>query len=203
MFSAGPSFFYLIKVGIERGFRKAVTFAAGIFISDILLLVLIYLGLRPLFENETFRQVFSLAAGILISIFGIVMLLRKEPTEQAIKDDLGINQPLYKYVLKGMAINILNPLTVIVWVTVLGSVSPSTRLEFSQFIGGLLGIIFVSDAAKAYLAKMIGKLMTPKAVFRLNKIMGVAFIGIGIYFISLFYQSYFSGQNIQIDVPTI
>jgi len=203
MFSAGPSFFYLVKVGIEQGFRKAASFAVGIFFSDILLLGLIYLGLKPFFENETFRQIFSLVSGVVISVFGITMLIKKKPTENAIKDDLKGEDPFYKYLLKGAAINLLNPFTVIVWVTVLGSVSPGTKTEFSQFIGGLLGIILLSDAVKAYLAKLIGKLLTQKAVFRLNKVMGVAFIAIGVYFMYVFYQSYFGGHQIDMEVPSI
>jgi len=201
MFSAGPSFFYLIKVGIEKGFRKALGFALGILFSDLILLGLIYLGLRPLFENTVFKQAFSLASGILITVFGLTMILRRRPSPQNIKDDIGADQPIYKYVLRGMAINLLNPFTITLWVGILGSVSPEGKTEFGQFVAGLLGVIFVSDGVKAYLAKVIGRLLTPIAVFRLNKILGVAFVIIGAYFIYTFYQSFFAGQAIEVTVP--
>ncbi|MCB0737428.1 MAG: LysE family transporter [Bacteroidetes bacterium] len=193
MISAGPSFFYLIKVGIEKGFRKALMFALGIFISDVFLLSAIFIGLRGLFEDQAFRQVFSLASGILVVIFGITMLVRK-------KVDVGSNQevkdlPYFMYAVKGIGINLFNPFTIIVWVTILGSVAPKPN-EFIPFITGVLGVIFTSDVAKAYLAKLLGKLMTPRAVFILNKVMGLIFIGIGAFFIFLWYNSYFNGNDI-------
>ena len=200
MFSAGPSFFYLIKVGMEMGFRKGLGFALGIFISDIVLLALIFLGLRPLFELTVFKQAFSLASGILIAVFGLTMVVRKPTTNQNVT--IEINQRSFgHFVLKGMGINILNPFTIALWVGILGSVSPTNRYEFGQFIGGLLGVIFVSDTTKAFLAKLIGKIMTPRAVFILNKILGFAFTIIGAYFIYVFYQSFFEGNHIEMEVP--
>lgn len=202
MFSAGPSFFYLIKVGMEMGFRKALGFALGIFISDLILLALIFLGLRPLFELTAFKQAFSLASGVLIAIFGLTMILRKSTANQNV--NIEANQRTFgHFTLKGIGVNILNPFTVALWVGILGSVSPTNRYEFSQFIGGLLGVIFISDATKAFLAKLIGKAMTPRAVFILNKVLGIAFILIGAYFIFVFYQSFFEGNHIEMEVPDL
>lgn len=202
MFSAGPSFFYLIKVGIEKGFRKAVSFAFGIFLSDILLLALIYLGLQPLFENDMFKQIFSLVSGLLIFLFGLSMLMKKRTEGSNIAIELS-DKPFYMYIAKGFGINALNPFTIALWVGILGSVSPENKSDFTLFISGLLGIIFLSDSAKAYLAKVIGKMLTEKAIFRLNKILGIAFSIIGIYFMYVFYQSFFDGHQIQIEVPNI
>ena len=36
----GPSFFYLIQVGITKGFKSAAFFALGIALSDLALLIL-------------------------------------------------------------------------------------------------------------------------------------------------------------------
>lgn len=200
MLSTGPSFFYLIKVGIEKGFRKAALFASGIFLSDVVLLTVIYLGLRPLFENHVFQQAFSLGSGVLIVIFGVTMLVKKQTQnskDQVVKDLSGA-----MYVAKGAGINFFNPFTIVMWVGVLGSVSPS-ETEFPLFTGGILGVILTADILKAYLAKVIGKMMTPRAVLILNRVLGIAFIGIGAYFIFLFYNSYFQGNHINIEVPSI
>lgn len=201
MLSTGPSFFYLIKVGIEKGFRRALSFALGIFISDVLLLSLIFVGLQPLFENDIFKQAFSLSSGILIVIFGMSMLVRKRPEEGTTKNVVVKDQPLYRFIIQGFGVNLLNPFTSVMWVGVLGTVSPSSRSEFVQFIIGVLGVIFLADGTKAILAKMIGKLLTPMAVFRLNKFLGIAFIIIGAYFIYLFYDSFVGGNSIQMEVP--
>lgn len=201
MLSTGPSFFYLIKVGVEKGFRRALSFAFGIFISDVLLLSLIFVGLQPLFENDVFKQAFSLSSGILIVIFGMSMLVRKRPDPGVTKNVVVKDQPLHRFIVQGFGVNLLNPFTAVMWVGVLGTVSPTDRSQFIQFIIGVLGVIFVADGTKAFLAKMIGKLLTPMAVFRMNKILGVAFILIGCYFIFLFYDSFVGGNSIQVEVP--
>ncbi len=202
MFSAGPSFFYLIKVGMEMGFRKALGFALGIFISDLILLAAIFLGLKPLFELHEFKQMFSLVSGIVIAVFGVTMILKKPAQNQNIEIEV-VKRTFFHFVLKGIGINILNPFTVALWVGILGSVSPSTRIEFVQFISGILGVIFISDVAKAFLAKLIGKVMTPRAVLILNKILGVAFSGIGVYFIYMFYHLITGNGEMPVSMPDL
>lgn len=201
MLSTGPSFFYLIKVGIEKGFRKAMLFALGIFISDVLLLSVIFIGLKPLFEDRIFQQTFSLCSGIIIAVFGLTMLLKKKVNQSTTDAQIVKNLPSYMYAAKGIGINLFNPFTIIMWVGVLGSVSPNEQ-EFVLFTAGVLGVILTADIMKAYLAKLIGKMMTPHAVLVLNRILGLAFMLIGAYFIYLFYNSYSGGGNIQIDIPS-
>lgn len=200
MLSTGPSFFYLIKVGIEKGFRRALSFAFGIFVSDIILLTLIFIGLKPLFQDTIFQQVFSLSSGVLILAFGISIFIRKRASYNVItvKD-----RPLYMYAVRGLGINLLNPFTVVMWVGVLGTVSPPDQRSFLHFVTGVLGVIFFADAIKAYLAKVIGKAMTPRAIYILNKILGIAFLFIGLYFVFLFYQSYSSGNEIDVTIPDL
>lgn len=203
MLSTGPSFFYLIKVGIEEGFRKAFAFAFGIFISDVFLLTLIFIGLQPLFKNEIFNQIFSLSSGLIIIVFGLSMLLKKKVTKTEIELNPSKELPILAYVLKGMGINLFNPFTLVMWVGVLGAVSPPTKSDFMQFVTGILSVIFLADVTKAYLAKLIGKVLTESAIVIINKILGSAFILIGVYFIYLFYASFSTGQGIQVDIPKL
>ena len=49
--SLGPSFFALIQTSTKRGFRPALGLAFGIFLSDVLCVLLAYVGVAQFFDN--------------------------------------------------------------------------------------------------------------------------------------------------------
>lgn len=67
LLSLGPAFFALIQTSIQQGFRKAIFFALGISISDILFVMVILLGLSAVLESDNFK--------FWMAIFGSIMLL--------------------------------------------------------------------------------------------------------------------------------
>jgi threonine/homoserine/homoserine lactone efflux protein len=178
---------YLIKVGIENGLRKALGFAFGILLSDLVLLALIFFGFSSFLTHPQFKLWFSLISGLLIVVFGLVFFFKKVPTAQLREIDIKGGQ-LLLYIAKGFGINFLNPFTIAVWVGILGSVSPTSRQEFVSFALGVLGVIFLADTLKAYGAKKIGALLNEKTIRRLNRAMGLIFTAIGIYFLAYSWQ---------------
>jgi len=55
----GPIFFALIQTGVERGFRAGVVLGSGIWISDIIFIIAVYLGVSRIVavtEIEGFEQ---------------------------------------------------------------------------------------------------------------------------------------------------
>ena len=49
--SLGPSFFALIQTSTKRGFKPALGLAFGIFLSDVLCVLLAYFGVAQFFDN--------------------------------------------------------------------------------------------------------------------------------------------------------
>ena len=70
----GPSFFYLISTSISQGYKKAIAVALGIFLSDFLLLAMIFLGVSKLFESYLFQQFFSFISALITIILGVQYL---------------------------------------------------------------------------------------------------------------------------------
>ncbi|WP_044237517.1 LysE family translocator [Flexithrix dorotheae] len=189
MFFVGPSFFYLISVGIEHGFKKGVSFALGIILSDLLLIVIIYNGLSFLFENLLFQEIFSLLAGITIFVLGYRYLNKsaKKPSLVKVKKETA---PDFIYTIKGFAINLINPFTGLLWIAILGTISMEKNFEgndYIMFFSSLALFIFIFDILKAYLANKLGQILNEKLIRRINRVLGIVFF---IVSIRLFYFAY-------------
>ena len=200
MLFVGPSFFYLIKVGIQKGFVPAAFFALGIIFSDLTMILLILFGLSNVFESLLFKESFSLIAGFIIVGLGIYSILKPKGRSSTgkVKDLLP-----YQYTLRGFGINIVNPFSFMVWIAVLGGISLKrdfTNGEYITFISVLLGTVLMADVAKAYGANALGKIMNDKVVHLVNRVLGFIFIVLGVRMLYFFYELYtYGNQSLQID----
>lgn len=185
----GPSFFYLIQVGITKGFKSAAFFALGIALSDLALLILILKGLQTVLDKYWFQALFSGIAGTLILYLGIQSLIKQQPklAENSIQNT---SQHAFGYLLKGILINGTNPFTFMVWVGVIGTVSIRNVYDgpdYTIFISSLLCTILAADLLKAYLAKLLSVWLTAAWLHKINRFIGVVFI---ILSLRLFYNLY-------------
>lgn len=74
IFGIGPAFFTLIQTSINRGFRKALFFDAGVMLSDVAAVVVMMMTSVQLDFNSGNRNVVlaGIAAGIIVIVFGIL-----------------------------------------------------------------------------------------------------------------------------------
>lgn len=185
MLFVGPSFFFMLETGIKEGFAKAWSVAVGIMASDAVLLFLIFSGLHSALEQPLFKAVFSTVSGVIVLFLGIKNLFfTRTNTAQTTKElDHG---SMLRYAAQGFLINVLNPFTIVVWVGVVGSLSVGEMLDgqrYMVFFAATLSVIFIADTLKAYFAHKLGLWLTLKAMRTINKVLGVAFIGLGLRFL--------------------
>jgi len=205
MLVVGPSFFYLIRVSLKKGLLRASSFAFGIMVSDLLIISAILLGLSRFLENESYQTVASLLAGVVIMILGLRNLTARHQKEEGFllqaekEEESGFFKKLaqrigvFTFFLKGLLINGLNPFTVVLWVTVLASVTARheyTTADFSLFTAGLLSVIVTADILKAYFANRLSKLINPKTLQIIDKVLGIIFILLSIRFLFFGYEHY-------------
>lgn len=188
MFFVGPSFLYLINISIRKGFLCGFSFAIGIIISDLLILLTIFWGLSSLFENIIFQKIFSLITGIVVLISGIYFLKRNEP----VRLDEGSTvdgRAAYWYILRGFVINIMNPFTFMVWMGVIATVNIKghfTKGDNLIFFIAVLVTVLLADIFKTYLAGKIKKSLTDKKLKLFNTILAVIFLLLSIKFLWYF-----------------
>jgi threonine/homoserine/homoserine lactone efflux protein len=178
----GPVFFALLQTSIHKGFRSGVLLAIGISLSDTLYVLICYIGFLQLFENAQFQESLAMAGGMIMLMFGISALLKPVSS----KAGLLLDNPkpgTYRYIIKGFALNAINPFVVLFWVGVMSMVSVQEKFEGIQvflFFVGTISTVFLTDVAKAYVAHRLSRYLTHHVLTWMNRGVGVALLGFGL-----------------------
>lgn len=180
----GPSFFALIQTSIKRGFKSALALAFGIFISDVICVLLAYLGASQLFSNPENKLILGIAGGCILIGFGLHSVFQKHPEEAKGIEIKNVNVPLL--VVKGFFMNIINPFVFLFWVGVVGLVASKhefAKSEIIMFFTGTLFIVLATDIFKAYIALKIKNLLKSHLLVYIHRVAGGILIIFGLILI--------------------
>ena len=208
-FMVGPLLFAILQAGIERGFRAGLAVAGGIWLSDVLYVVVLLCGLEALAALTAlpgFRLWAGLAGGALLVAFGLGNLLvrphtrllprrrREGSRDTGVADAVSpflvetrVGVPYYSYFLRGFLLNTVNPFTVFFWLGITGAVlipNGWNDREILIFFGGMLGTLTVADTLKAYAAKRIRLFLTPRHTMQVRKVIGLLLIIFGVVLVA-------------------
>ncbi|MDQ3394843.1 MAG: LysE family translocator [Bacteroidota bacterium] len=184
----GPVFFSLIQTSIERGFKSGMSMAVGISLSDSLYILIVYLGVSPFLENDTFKITLGVVGGFIMFCFGLYSILKPVPNHTVHKRVSGKSNAI-KQIAKGFMLNGINPFVLIFW---LGMVSMGTvKFNYSSnetaiFFSGIIFTVFITDVIKAYVATMLRNLITIRFMQIMNRLVGIALF---IFGFRLFYYA--------------
>ena len=76
-FGFGPALFALLQTSMHRGFLSGVWLAVGIFLSDLALVALCFMGAIQIISKPENNLAFAIISGIILIVFGIVTYTRK------------------------------------------------------------------------------------------------------------------------------
>ncbi len=164
--------------------------AAGIAVSDILLIIVCYLGASSLFEKEENKFYIGVIGGIMLIIFGVITyvrkpeILRRRTKNYSNKKSLG---PL-AYTFKGFILNIANPTLIIFWLTAMGWVSSHAEEgklfnSVITFFSATVITVFGTDVLKSFIGFKIKKYLRPRLLLWINRIVGALLVVFGIVLI--------------------
>lgn len=179
----GPIIFALIQAGVERGFRAGAMIGLGIWLSDIMYILLAYFGvyyLTKATEWQGFELTLGIAGGITLIILGIVTILGKPPKMDKKERVSGGYLSLW---VKGFLINTLNPFTVFFWVMITTTIVADKYADghgAGWFFGGILGTVILTDCLKILMAKGLRRWLNRKHILLVRRISGIALIVFGI-----------------------
>ncbi len=190
----GPIFFALLQAGIERGTKIGLTVASGVWISDFLFILTVYLSISwisAVAELPSFKFLVGGIGSIVLIGFGITTLLNNKHTENtSIKSNTPTQSGYFANFLKGFLLNTINPFSVFFWISMSAELitKEATQLDAISFFSGILGIIILTDFLKVLLAKKISQYLKPKHILLFRKIVGIVMLIGGIV---LMYRSFF------------
>ena len=189
----GPAFFSLIQTSINRGFRIGMFLAIGIFLSDLTLVSLSFLGATQLISGEKYRIPFGIIGGLILIGYGAYTFRKKVSTniysvgnnENEILKNIDAPKPVI-YIIKGFFLNIINPFLLIFWVGIMSFVTAeydNTTFDILIFFSVALATVLATDFLKCFVANQLKRFLRPKILIFLNHTLGILLIGFGFYLI--------------------
>jgi len=180
----GPINAAQLDAGIKKGFWHSWLIGLGAMTADIVYMLMVYMGIVH-FINIPFMQAFLWLFGSFVLIYtGVESLLG---IEQAMETKRNNGDTRLKSFMSGFLISLSNPMTILFWLGIYGSVLAETASKYNveQIIMYSFAIIFgilIWDVSMAGVASYARKLFTSRILKGISILSGVSLIGIGLYF---------------------
>lgn len=186
-FGFGPALFALLQTTIHRGFISGIILAIGIFLSDLVLVSLCFLGAIQIINKPENTLTFAIISGSILIIFGIVTFTRKEPGPKSENDEILKKPKAITFLLKGFFLNIANPFVWVFWVGVVVAMTANYGPDIRSiviFFGAALLTVLLSDVLKCFASYKIKRYLTPRLMHKINQVAGIGLVLFGIFLIS-------------------
>jgi threonine/homoserine/homoserine lactone efflux protein len=176
----GATFFTVMETVMRRGPVAAILLNAGVWMSDIGCIFVAFFSAKELMAplpNTIFVKLIAAAAFL---FFGITYFLRK-PTK-TIKP-LG-GGGVIVLIVKGFAINTLNPGVLAFWLATMTMVVSTLKLVGVQILGFFASTIItvmVFDVLKIIFSSKLRKVITEAIMTKMFRITGIILMAFGIY----------------------
>lgn len=184
-FLIGPIFFAIIQTGVEKGTKAGLALCGGIWISDLLIILLSYLGLSyilMLVQWDGFALWMGSIGGLILISFGVTALLSASKSVAATQN-IKIKKTHYlQLAMKGLAINTVNPFTMVFWLGLMSTIIAQSARSVSQasvFFGALLTVMITFDILKVLLSRQIRSWLSPQNVLYFRRAIGMILILFG------------------------
>jgi threonine/homoserine/homoserine lactone efflux protein len=175
----GPVLFTLIQITLQRGSTAGLNVAFGIITSDILIVVLCYVGLVDYFQNALVQFWMAVIGSIILFSLGLKYMLK--PYSPAIDSSTSTTRKKSNAFAKGFLVNFVNPFVFLVWISFLSLSKKKYASENNVeiFLFAVLTGIFTTDVIKVFLANKINSILKPAFLQKAFFIIGLILIGFG------------------------
>jgi threonine/homoserine/homoserine lactone efflux protein len=179
----GPVFFTLLQTSLHEGFKAGVFLAAGVLLSDTLLICVCYFFASLIKMADAHKTVLGIVGGVLMIGFGAFNFFRKVKLKEVDDNKKTVHA---HFALKGFALNLANPAVLFFWLGVVGLVNVKedyTTTHEMVFFASVLGTVFGTDVLKSYVSNRIKNILKPSVMVWINRIIGIVLAGFGIHMI--------------------
>ncbi len=190
IFSVGPVIFTTIKQSVNHGRRGGFSFIAGVWVSDIIWVVLSNGFSEAIKVLLDFKIPIGIAGCCFLIGMGIYFAFLKkieprrlqEPTEIA-GDEItpaGKRTNYFAIMSSGFIINTLNPAVISFWVLMAASLASVYSLYDRIIIfSTCMAVTMLADMGKVMGAGYIGKRMSDRVILLINRISGILYLVFG------------------------
>lgn len=186
--SVGPVIFTIIKQSINNGHKGGFSFVTGVWLSDIILVVISNMFSALVVEALEFKAQIGYVGGLFVVSLGIFYAFFKKVYFGEDNNVLLVQfgkKAFTKAFMSGFLINTLNPSVMLFWlINATAFAASNTRLERLLIFGVCIGVNILADIAKVMLAAKVRHRLTAHNIKIINRISGTILIlfGLGILY---------------------
>ncbi len=201
-FMIGPVFFILLETSVIKGFRAAISFDAGVVLSDILFIVIAYFSSYRLIQSIKDDPALFIFGGLIMLVYGIISLVKVKKASRRIHEQNPkeiIKNDYFSLFIKGFFLNFINIGVLGFWLAIIITFGPQLELQPARmltFFSTVVLTYFFTDIIKILLAKQLRKQLNSKNILLIKKGISVVLIISGIVLLS---QSWSSKEGKIID----
>ncbi|HSU80296.1 MAG TPA: LysE family transporter [Candidatus Angelobacter sp.] len=171
--------------GLKGGFLPSWIFGLGAISADVLYMLMVYLGLVHFINVPVIKTFLWLFGSFVLFFTGIESL--KGVGQLQVRDFRQSKEPLIKSYISGFLMSLSNPLTILFWIGIFGSVFAETASNFEThdliiYSGSIFMGIFIWDISMAAISSGFRRLLTNGLIKFISIISGLSLIGFGFYF---------------------
>ena len=190
IFSVGPVIFTTIKQTVNHGRRGGFSFIIGVWISDLIWVVLSNGFSEAIKTLLDFKIPIGIAGCIFLIGMGIYFVFIKKVEPRRLQEPVeiagdeytptGKKTNYFAIMSSGFIINTLNPAVISFWVIMAASLA-SVYSFYDRIIifTTCLGITMIADVGKVLGAGYIGKKLSDHVILIINRVSGVLYLAFG------------------------
>jgi len=173
-----------IDRGIKGGFFHAWLFGLGATTADVLYMCLVYLGFVNILQISIVQTFLWLFGFFVLVYTGVESLLSaKKHTMVNGRGSIRYSKSYFS----GFFMSLLNPLSILFWIGIYGSILANTVLTNSDkhlviYSAAILIGVLLWDFMMAILSSVLRKYLTPTLLTTISLISGISLIVFGLYF---------------------
>lgn len=170
--------------GIKYGFWQAWMVGLGATVADGLYMLMVYMGLVS-YINTAFMKSFLWLFGCFVLLYTGIETFKKASGE--IRSEKNYTVHFGKSFSAGFLMSLTNPLTILFWLGIYGSILAETASKYSLeslmlYSGAIFAGILVWDFTMALVSSFFRKLLADRILGVISKVSGLSLIGFGVYF---------------------
>ena len=192
IFSVGPVIFTIIKQSINNGRAGGLSFVAGVWLSDLFLVVISNVFTELVSQLMDFKKEIGFTGSALLIAMGVYYLFFKKIHIKEDENKIVITARTHaRLILSGFLINTLNPALLLFWLTTATALTATHTINQRIIIFATCLIInSASDIFKVVLAGKLRSKLNEKNISLINKISGLILLIFGIVIIAgVFYST--------------
>jgi L-lysine exporter family protein LysE/ArgO len=181
----GPVNAAQLNKGLRLGFGHAWIFGLGALIADICYMLLVYMGMIHFIEQPFMKAFLWLFGFFVLTYTGMESLLKT--TKTSFVDGERGKSTLLGSFNSGFLLSISNPLTILFWLGIYGSVLAKAASSFTSLQLGIYSLaiicgILLWDVFMATVSSVARNILNTKFLLIISLISSLSMIGFGIYF---------------------